>query len=601
MSGPTPGGEADKPVLEAAKERLFITKSVDDVEKDLAGKQRFKRVLGPLEVTTLGIGAIIGAGIFVLTGVAARDYAGPAIVLSFVITGIACAIVAMCYAELASMIPEAGSAYTYSYATMGEMVAWLIGWDLILEYSVGCIAVSVGWSGYITGLFEGAGIDFPAALAAAPGTAPGAIINLPAMFIVLLLTAVLVVGVKESVRVNTVMVIVKVGIVIMFVVIGATMVNPKNYDPFMPFGWGGVMTGAAIVFFAYIGFDAVSTVAEETKDPQRTMPIGIIGSLIVCTILYIAVAAVLTGMVPVDQIDVNEPLAAAFGAHGMKWAMAAVAAGAIAGITSVLLVSLLAQPRVFFSLARDGLLPKKFAEIHPRFKTPWIPTIMMGVIIAILAGVTPITTAAQLTNIGTLFAFVLVCAGVLILRRKQPDRKRVFKIPFVPFLPIAGIVFCVALMLSLPALTWVRFVAWMGVGLIIYAYYGYDRSVLAKRRFGGAKEGEEVVVAEETAVAVAEEQKEEEVEKEEKEEEEVEKEEKGEAEKEKKEKVVKEEPPKKEKEDKKVEKEGPKAPEKKVPVEKKEPAKLPTPLQEPPEVPPAPKPDTSWLDEEIIV
>jgi APA family basic amino acid/polyamine antiporter len=296
----------------------------------------------------------------------------------------------------------------------------------------------------------------------------------------------------------------------MFIVLGASMVNPKNYDPFMPFGWGGVMTGAAIVFFAYIGFDAVSTVAEETKDPQRTMPIGIISSLVVCTILYIAVAAVLTGMVPVSDIDVNEPLAAAFGDHGIKWAMAAVAAGAIAGITSVLLVSLLAQPRVFFSLARDGLIPKKFAEVHPRFKTPWIPTVMMGVIIAILAGVTPITTAAQLTNIGTLFAFVLVCAGVLILRYKQPDRKRVFRMPLVPVLPIAGIVFCIVLMLSLPPLTWVRFIGWMGAGLIIYSFYGYERSVLAKRRFGGGvpeEEGEkeeEVKVEEVTAEVVEE-------------------------------------------------------------------------------------------------
>ena len=473
-------------LLEEAKQRFFITKSTDDVDKDLTGKQHLKRVLGPLDVTTIGIGAIIGAGIFVLSGVAARDYAGPAIIISFIITAIACTIVAMCYAELASMIPEAGSAYSYSYATMGELVAWLIGWDLILEYSVGAIAVAVGWSGYINGLIKSmTGASLPVALSAAPGSAPGAIINLPAMFIVLLLTAILCFGVKESITINKIIVIIKLVIVVLFIVIGATYIHPENYTPFMPFGAAGVMTGAAIVFFAYIGFDAVATVAEEAKDPQRTMPIGIIASLVVCTILYILVAAVLTGMVPINQIDVNEPLAGAFAHYGQRWAVALVAVGAIAGITSVLLVSLLAQPRVFFALARDGLLPKMFAQVHPKYNTPWFSTLVMGIIISIFAGLTPITTAAELTNIGTLFAFVLVCIGVVILRKRQPNRKRAFKAPLSgwpwPVLPIAGIAFCLALMASLPALTWVRFVGWMGVGLLIYSFYGYNHSVVAKR------------------------------------------------------------------------------------------------------------------------
>ncbi len=472
--------------MEQCKQRFFITKSTEDVDKDLTGKHHLKRVLGPLDVTTIGIGAIIGAGIFVLSGVAARDYAGPAIILSFIITAIACAIVAMCYAELASMIPEAGSAYSYSYATMGELIAWLIGWDLILEYSVGAIAVAVGWSGYINALIKSTtGSALPVALSAAPGSAPGAIINLPAMFIVLLLTVILCFGVKESITINKIIVIIKLVIVVLFIVIGATYIHPENYTPFMPFGAAGVMTGAAIVFFAYIGFDAVATVAEEAKDPQRTMPIGIIASLVVCTILYILVAAVLTGMVPINQIDVNEPLAGAFAHYGQRWAVALVAVGAIAGITSVLLVSLLAQPRVFFALARDGLLPKMFAQVHPKYNTPWFSTLVMGIIISIFAGLTPITTAAELTNIGTLFAFVLVCIGVVILRKRQPNRKRAFKAPLSgwpwPVLPIMGIAFCLALMASLPALTWVRFVGWMGVGLLIYSFYGYNHSVVAKR------------------------------------------------------------------------------------------------------------------------
>jgi basic amino acid/polyamine antiporter, APA family len=489
--------------LQQCKQRFFLTKEVADVEKDLTGKQHLKRVLGPLDVTMIGIGAIIGAGIFVLSGVAARDYAGPAIIVSFIITAIACAIVAMCYAELASMIPEAGSAYSYSYSTMGELVAWLIGWDLILEYSVGAIAVAVGWSGYINGLIKSTtGSALPVAFSAAPGSAPGAIINLPAMFIVLILTAILCIGVKESVTINKVIVIIKIVIVILFIIIGATYIDPKNYVPFAPFGMPGIMTGAAIVFFAYIGFDAVATVAEEAKDPQRTMPIGIITSLIVCTILYILVAAVLTGMVPINQIDVNQPLAGAFEHYGQRWAVALVAVGAIAGITSVLLVSLLAQPRVFFALARDGLLPKKFAQVHPKYNTPWFSTVIMGVIIAIFAGLTPITTAAELTNIGTLFAFVLVCIGVVILRKKQPNRKRSFKAPLSgwpwPVLPIIGIAFCLALMASLPALTWVRFVGWMGAGLLIYSFYGYNHSVVAKRAAEARSKAEVVTEIKET-------------------------------------------------------------------------------------------------------
>lgn len=469
------------PLIDECKERYFISKRVKDILHDVEkSKGRFKRTLGVFDITTLGIGAIIGAGIFVLTGTAAARHGGPAIVLSFVISGIACAFAALCYAEFASMIPVAGSAYTYSYVTMGELVAWIIGWDLILEYSLGGVAVSIGWSGYFVNLLAGVGINVPVWMSGAPGSVPGAIINIPAMMIVLLLTAVLIVGVKESARFNNVMVAIKLTVVVFFICVGMFFIAPANWSPFVPFGWGGIMTGAAIVFFAYIGFDAVSTTAEEAKNPQRDLPRGIIASLVVCTILYVLVALVLTGIISYTELDVPHPLALAFNKI-LPGASLIISIGAIAGITSVLLVGLLAQPRIFFSLSRDGLLPKQFSKIHPKFKTPYIPTMITGLIVALFAGFLPIGTAAELVNIGTLFAFLLVCLGIPILRKTQPNAKRPFKCPLVPIIPLLGVLFCIYLMMSLPLLTWLRFFVWFGIGLVIYSSYGYSNSELAKK------------------------------------------------------------------------------------------------------------------------
>ena len=454
---------------------------------------RLKRSLNLLDILFIGIGAIIGAGIFVLAGVAAALHAGPAVIASFVVAGVACGFAALCYAEFASMIPVSGSAYTYSYSTLGELVAWIIGWDLILEYAVGAIAVSIGWSGYLVELLGAAGITVPTAISGSPLAVPGAIINLPAMFIVLLLTGLLVLGTKESAGINTALVAVKIIVIIIVIAVGFSFVNPKNYDPFMPFGIGGIFGGAAIVFFAYIGFDAASTTAEEAKNPQRDLPIGIIGALVISTALYIMAAVVLTGMVPYTELNQSAPFAYAFTKYHVTWATAVVSAGAIAGITSVLLVSLLAQPRIFFSLSRDGLLPKGIAKVHPRFRTPYKATLITGIAVAIFAGILPIGVAAELTNIGTLFAFFLVSVGIIILRKKRPDLHRPFKVPLVPWLPAAGAIMCLLLMFSLPALTWYRFIGWLGFGLLIYANYGYHRSrILKKRQEEAAQEVVEV-------------------------------------------------------------------------------------------------------------
>ena len=437
-----------------------------------------KRALGALDLTALGIGAIVGAGIFVLTGVAAAEYAGPAIVLSFIVSGFACAMAALCYAEFAAMIPVAGSAYSYSYATMGELVGWIIGWDLVLEYAVGAAAVAVGWSGYLTVILDGIVIygrhpfHIPAALTHAPGSAPGAIINLPALLIVLLITSVLVIGISESARLNSIIVGIKLFVIGAVIVVGAFFVKPENWSPFAPMGWSGVMKGAAVIFFAYIGFDAVSTAAEEVIEPNRDLPRGILGSLFVCTALYIMVAAVLTGMVPAKSIDVNAPLASAFVLRGMTALSGLISLGAVAGLTSVLLVLLLGQSRVFFAISRDGLLPAAFSRIHPRYRTPYIPTTLTGIAVGITAALLPIQEIAELTNIGTLFAFALVCCGVWILRVVEPGLRRPFRTPLVPIVPILGVVFCVYLMASLPTLTWIRFFVWMVVGFAIYFMYG---------------------------------------------------------------------------------------------------------------------------------
>jgi APA family basic amino acid/polyamine antiporter len=445
-----------------------------------AGQTRtaLRRTLGPIDLTALGVGAIIGAGIFVLTGVAASEIAGPGIILSLIIDGFACAMAALCYAELATMVPVAGSAYTYCYATMGEMIAWIIGWDLMLEYAVGAAAVAVGWSGYFTLILKSAGINLPDALTHAPFTIPGAIINLPAFLVVLGISAILYVGISESARVNSLVVAIKLAVVAIVIIAGASLVERHNWAPFMPYGWLGITRGAGYMFFAFIGFDALSTVAEETVNPRRDLPIGIFGSLSLCTVLYILVALVVTGMTPYNLLDLNAPLASAFFQHGMSFLSSVISLGAVAGLTSVQLVLLLGQSRIFFAMSRDGLLPRAFSRVHPRFRTPALPTIITGAVVAIMAGALPIDLVAELTNIGTLFAFVLVCLGVWTLRKIAPDVPRPFTTPMVPLVPLLGVGFCATLMISLRPVTWIRFVIWLGLGMVIYLLYGHRHSRL---------------------------------------------------------------------------------------------------------------------------
>jgi APA family basic amino acid/polyamine antiporter len=512
--------------------QLLRTKSPERLIAEAEAPERqLKRALGPLALTCIGIGAIIGAGIFSLTGTAAagqtfssrletpvinfiqawwsgggivfgRSGAGPAIVISFIVAGIACGFAALCYAELASMIPVSGSAYTYSYATLGELVAWIIGWDLILEYAVGNMAVAVSWSGYFVqlcgSLFH---LRFPLWLVNDHQTATALIsaggaplesyssttlpviaghsiaFNLPALLIVAAVTVLLVYGIRESAHANTTIVLIKTAVVVFVIAFGAFMVNPPNWRPFSPHGFPGVMSGAAIVFFAFIGFDAVSTTAEETRNPQRDMPIGIIASLIICTVLYVLMSGVLTG-IKNYTVYLDDAAAVATAFASKPWAQALVSAGALAGTTSVLLVFQLGQPRIFMAMARDGLLPQYFAKVHPRFRTPHITTIWTGVIVAGVAMVTNIGDLADLTNIGTLFAFILVCLGVNTLRRTASERSRPFRVPLVPIFPILGVIFCVALMLSLPVMTWIRFVVWLAIGLCIYFTYGIWHSKL---------------------------------------------------------------------------------------------------------------------------
>lgn len=470
---------------------LLRTKSIEQLVGDVEhGSKALKRSLSAWDLTLLGIGAIIGTGIFVLTGTAAANQAGPSIMVSYLAAGLACGFAALCYAEFASMIPIAGSAYTYAYATLGELVAWMIGWDLILEYAVGSMTVAIGWSGYMQKLLSGAGIHLPVWMSAAPGTTDaagnsiGALINLPAVLIVLAITVLLVIGVQATAKANAIMVSIKLVAIVFFIAVGASYVKPENWEPFFAYGWQGTMAAAAVVFFAYIGFDAVSTTAEEAKNPQRDLPIGIMASLIVCTVLYLAVAAVLTGIVPVveskaDAAFLNAPVAFALSLIGQDWAAYLVSAGAVAGITSVLLVMLLSQPRIFFAMSRDRLLPPNVSVVHPKFGTPYITTIITGVIVAIVAGFTQIQTVGEMTSIGTLFAFVVVCAAVLILRRTRPEAKRPFRVPGGGVLPALGIVSCFYLMLSLPVITWVRFLVWLDLGLIIYWVYGRTHSTLA--------------------------------------------------------------------------------------------------------------------------
>jgi APA family basic amino acid/polyamine antiporter len=444
------------------------------------GRHALHRALGPVDLVMLGIGGIIGTGIFVLTGVAAADHAGPAVIVSFAVAGLACALAGLCYAEFATLIPISGSAYSYAYASLGELLAWVIGWDLVLEYAVAASAVASGWSGYFALILHAAGLDLPPALASAPGTAEGALVNLPALGILLAITLVLVAGIRESARVNAAIVVLKLAVVVFVIVAGAGHVQVENWRPFAPFGWSGVMAGAAIVFFAYLGFDAITTAAEETRRPERDMPVGILGSLAVCMLLYLSVAAVVTGMVPLAAIDRNAPLASAFHERGMELAAGLISLGAIVGLTSVLLVLVLAQSRVFFAMSRDGLLPPVLGRVHPRFRTPHVATIGVGVAVAVGAGLTPLTVLAELVSIGTLFAFMLVSAGVIALRRLHPEMRPAFRCPWVPWVPLASIAACGWLMASLPAATWARFGVWLAMGLAIYAVYGRRHSRLAR-------------------------------------------------------------------------------------------------------------------------
>jgi APA family basic amino acid/polyamine antiporter len=465
--------------------RAFRTKSVEQIHSDCENQpHKLKRTLTLFDLTALGIGAIIGTGIFVLVGTAAvgdgdRPGAGPALALSFVLSGAACLLAALCYAEFASMIPVAGSAYTYTYATLGELFAWVTGWSLVLEYGIACVAVSIGWSGYFVSILERAGVHLPPMLINAPHE--GGLINLPAVLIVLALTVLLVIGIKESARVTGIIVVLKIAVVLFFIAVGAFAVEPANWHPFMPNGFAGVGAAAAVIFFAYIGFDAVSTTAEEARNPRRDVPIGIIVSLVICTVLYIAVALVLTGIVPYSQIHVKAPVAEALNQAGIRWGGALVATGAVAGITSVLIVMLLGQIRVFYAMSRDGLLWPWLSAVHPRYGTPHHATLITGVGVAILAGFVPIGVAAELTNIGTLFAFTLVCGAVLVLRKTRPDLKRPFRTPFVPLLPILGMAACLGLIGFLPPITWAGFLVWAAAGLILYAVYGFRHSRLGKQ------------------------------------------------------------------------------------------------------------------------
>ena len=460
---------------------LFKKKSINHLLAQSKGEgngKSLKKVLGAFELTMLGIGAIIGTGIFVLTGIAAANYSGPALIISFMISGVACAFAGLCYAEFAAMVPVAGSAYTYGYAALGEIWAWIIGWDLLLEYAVAVAAVGIGWSGYMVSLLESAGIHLPPALINAPGI-HGGMINLPAILIIAAITALLTRGVSESAKFNNVIVGIKLIVILLFICIGVFHVHPANWTPFMPYGWSGVFKGAAIIFFAYIGFDAVSTAAEEVKNPQRDLPIGIITSLIVCTILYIVVSAILTGMVPyLDFKETAAPVAFALQKVGVNWGSALVSVGAVCGITSVLLVMMFGQTRVLFAMSRDGLLPKVFSKVHPKFGTPAKSTLLVGIVTALTAGFTPIGVVAELTNIGTLAAFIIVSISIIVLRKTKPDIKRSFKVPFSPVVPGLAVLFCGFLITQLPVITIIRFVVWLAIGFVVYFAYGRHNSVL---------------------------------------------------------------------------------------------------------------------------
>ena len=459
---------------------LFRTKNLDDMIAHSKKPGGLAKVLGPFDLVLMGIGAIVGTGIFVLTGTGALT-AGPALSLSFVVAAVACCFAALCYAEFASTVPVAGSIYTYSYATLGELAAWMIGWDLLLEYGLAAAAVSVGWSGYFQSLLSGFGITLPVALTAAPGALPGVttFINLPALVIMLALTAMLGWGVRESARLNNIMVAIKVGVVLLFIIFGARHVQPANWQPYMPFGYHGMLSAAALVFFAFIGFDAVTSAAEEVKKPSRDLPIGIIGSLAVCAVLYVVVSAIMTGIVPYQKfLGVDHPVSLALQYAGENWIAGFVDLGAILGMTTVILVMAFGQTRIIFAMSRDGLLPKRLSTVHPRFHTPFFATWLVGIVFGLIAAVIPLNILAELINIGTLAAFTMVSIAVVVLRKKRPDLPRAFRCPGVPYVPALAVILCVGLMTFLSWVTWVAFTIWLVIGLVIYFGYARRRSLL---------------------------------------------------------------------------------------------------------------------------
>ncbi|HUZ46072.1 MAG TPA: amino acid permease [Terriglobia bacterium] len=473
---------------------LWVKKSIEQLRRDAAdSEQGLRRVLGPVALISLGIGAIVGAGIFVLSGVAVQ-YTGPALVLSVLLSGVGCAFAGLCYAEFASMIPIAGSAYTYSYATIGEFLAWIIGWDLILEYAVGATTVSIGWSGYMLSFLRTLHIPFPAELARSPwdpakmvdGTLIHSYFNLPAFLVVAVITVLLILGIRESARFNNVIVLVKVGVILMFIGVGALYVTRGNWVPFLPpnqgtfghFGWSGVLRGAGVIFFAYIGFDAVSTAAQEARNPERDMPIGILGSLAISTVLYVAVVLVLTGITPFKLLNVPDPLAVAIDSTPAHWLSPIVKLGAILGTTAVILVMMLGQTRVFYTMAFDGLLPKAFSSVHPRFRTPYKSTALVGFFVALGGGLVPLRIVGELVSIGTLLAFVIVCGSVMVMRKKHPEARRPFRTPMVWVVAPLGMIVCLGQMLGLPPDTWIRLFGWMAIGFLIYFGYSRHHSVL---------------------------------------------------------------------------------------------------------------------------